>query len=301
MSALLSALAALFVGDLQRDRVVPASGYTSTLTSVTAAAMSFLVVFALSLSLASYRLAQDWSKALEQSATLRISAPTEQLDAQVARAIEILETTPGVASARPLSSEEQSALLTPWLGVDVPFDKLPLPRLIEIVQTSDGFDPQGLRLRLTGELPSAVLDDHVRWRRPLVQAANWLSVLGVLAIGLIGLTSGAMIILAARAALAANAQVIAVLRLIGATDAYVEAAFVRRFAFRTFIGAVVGTVLGAGVVALFPGEEEQAAILTGLRFSGVEWMSLVLIPPILSSIAFSATRYAANRVLKGLT
>ena len=110
--------------------------------------------------------------------------------------------------------------------------------MIEIVQTPDGFDPQGLRLRLTGELPSAVLDDHVRWRRPLVQAANWLSVLGVVAIGLIGLTSGAMIILAARAALAANAQVITVLRLIGATDAYIEAAFVRRFAFRTFIGAL---------------------------------------------------------------
>ena len=301
MSALLSALAALFVGDLQRDHVVPASGYTSTLTSLTAAAMAFLVVFALALSLASYRLAQDWSEALEQSATLRISAPVEQLEVQVARAMDILETTPGVASARALSSEEQSGLLTPWLGVDVPFDKLPLPRLIEIVQTPDGFDPQGLRLRLTGELPSAVLDDHVRWRRPLVQAANWLSMLGVVAIGLIGLTSGAMIILAARAALAANAQVITVLRLIGATDAYIEAAFVRRFAFRTFIGAVAGTILGAGVIALFPGEEEQAAILTGLRLSGVEWMWLVLIPPILSSIAFSATRYAANRVLKGLT
>ena len=301
MNALFSALAALFVGDLQRDRVVPASGYTSTLTSLTAAAMAFLVVFALSLSLASYRLAQDWSEALEQSATLRISAPVEQLDAQVSRAIEILDTTPGIASARPLSSEEQSDLLTPWLGIDVPIETLPLPRLIEIVQTADGFDPQGLRLRLTGELPGAVLDDHVRWRQPLVQAANWLSVLGAVAIGLIGLTSGAMIILATRAALSANAQVIAVLRLIGATDAYIEAAFVRRFAFRTFIGAVIGTILGAGVAALFPGEEKQAVILTGLRLSGVEWLWLVLIPPSLSSIAFSATRYAANRVLQGLT
>ena len=212
-----------------------------------------------------------------------------------------METTPGVDSARPLSSEEQSDLLTPWLGVDVPFDKLPLPRLIEIVQTPDGFDPQGLRLRLTGELPSAVLDDHVRWRRPLVQAANWLSVLGMVAIGLIGLISSAMIILAARAALASNAQVITVLRLIGATDAYIEAAFVRRFAFRTFIGAVVGTIIGTGIIMLLPGEEEQVAIVTGLRLSGVEWIWLVLIPPILSSIAFSATRYTANRVLNGLT
>ena len=74
---------------------------------------------------------------------LRISAPVEQLDAQVARAIEILETTPGVASARALSGEEQSDLLTPWLGVDVPFDQLPLPRLIEIVQTPMGLIRKG--------------------------------------------------------------------------------------------------------------------------------------------------------------
>ena len=73
MSVRFSALATLFVGDLQRDRVVPASGYTSALTSLTAAAMAFLVVFALALSLASYRLAQDWSKALEQSATLELT------------------------------------------------------------------------------------------------------------------------------------------------------------------------------------------------------------------------------------
>lgn len=102
-----------------------------------------------------------------------------------------------------------------------------------------------------------MLDDHVRWRRPLVQAANWLSVLGVVAIGLIGMTSGAMIILATRAALAANAQVITVLRLIGATDAYIEAAFVRRFAFRTFIGAVLGTIIGAELSHSSPAKKSK--------------------------------------------
>ena len=89
MSALFSALAALFVGDLQRDRVVPASGYTSTLTSLTAAAMAFLVVLHWHFPCI-YRLAQDWS-GVGPIRNLRISA--EQLDAQVARAIEILETT----------------------------------------------------------------------------------------------------------------------------------------------------------------------------------------------------------------
>ena len=50
----------------------------------------------------------------------------------------------------------------------------------------------------------------------------------------------AMITLAARAALAANAEVIRVLRLVGAKDSYIARAFVRRFTLRTLAGAAVG-------------------------------------------------------------
>ena len=106
-SALFGPCRVIRKGDLQRDRVVPASGYTSTLTSLTAAAMAFLVVFALALSLhpiAWHRTGpRRWNN--PQPCAFR---PLSDNYAQVARAIEILETTPGVASARALSSEEQS-------------------------------------------------------------------------------------------------------------------------------------------------------------------------------------------------
>ena len=88
---------------------------------------------------------------------------------------------------------------------------------------------EGLRLRLAAEAPGAVLDDHTRWRRPLVRAAERLRMLGWASILLIAATTAAMITLAANAALAANAQVIGVLRLVGARDAYIARAFERRF------------------------------------------------------------------------
>ena len=53
---------------------------------------------------------------------------------------------------------------------------------------------------------------------------------------LIGATMAAMITLAARAALATNAEVIRVLRLVGAKDSYIARAFVRRFTLRTLPG-----------------------------------------------------------------
>ena len=85
-----------------------------------------------------------------------------------------------------------------------------------------------------------MLDDHTRWRRPLAVAAERLRLLGVLSIVLIGAPMAAMITLAANAALAANAQVIRVLRLVGARDSYIARAFVRRFTLRALAGAAVG-------------------------------------------------------------
>ena len=67
-------LMALLRGEVQADRIVPRTGQTARLTLAVSAAMAFLAVFALALSLASGRLADRWSAALAQSATIRLSA-----------------------------------------------------------------------------------------------------------------------------------------------------------------------------------------------------------------------------------
>lgn len=286
-------------GDVQADRSVPPTGFTARLTLFTAAAMALLAVFALSLSLASARLAARWSDDLAQSSTLRISAPAEQMAAQTAAALEVLRTTPGIASARALTQEEEQALLTPWFGPDLPLGALPIPQLIEINEQGGGYDATGLRARLQAEVPGAVLDDHTRWREPLVAAAGKLRGLGALAIMLIGASTAAMITLAAQSALSANAQVIRVLRLVGARDSYIARAFVRRFTLRALSGAAVGTLLGAVLVVLLPGGAQGGdSFLTGIGFSGGDWLWLVLIPPLTAAVAFAATRGAARRMLE---
>ncbi len=283
------------------DRVVPPSGYTARLTQFTAAAMAFLAVFALALLLATGRLADRWSSELARSATVRISASGGQIAPQTAAALRVLRATPGVASARPLDDAEERALLEPWFGPDLPLDSLPIPKLIEVIEGTPGFDTTGLRLRLQAEAPGAVLDDHTRWRKPLVAAADRLRLLGLVAIVLIAAATAAMITLAANAALAANGQVIRVLRLVGARDAYIARAFVRRFTLRTVVGAAIGTVLAAGAILALPSASAQGGFLTGLGFQGVEWIWPSLIPLLAGVVAFFATRIAAFRTLKRIT
>ncbi|UWQ96061.1 cell division protein FtsX [Rhodobacteraceae bacterium M385] len=291
---------ALVGRDSQADRVVPRSGQSARLTLATSAAMAFLAVFAMALSMASGRLADRWSDALAQSSTIRISAPAAELEAQTWAVLTVLEQTPGIESARALSDEDQQALLSPWFGPDLPLDDLPIPRLIEIIETPEGYDPDGLRQRLVAEAPGAVLDDHDRWRRPLADAASRLRLLGGLALVLILGATAAMVTLAAQAALSANEQVIRVLRLVGARDSYIARAFVRRFTLRALTGAAIGTGIGVLAVLILPSARDTAAILTGLSFSGTGWLWPLLIPVLAATTAFFATRFAAFRTLRGL-
>lgn len=288
----------LIAGDPQADRAVPPTGFTARLTLFAAGAMAFLAVFSLALSLATGRLADRWASELARTSTLRISAPEDQVDAQLRAALTVLETTPGVAAARALTPEEQRALLEPWFGPDLPIEDLPIPQLVEIIEDGDGYDSTGLRARLQAEVPGAVLDDHTRWREPMIAAASRLRSLGWIAIVLIGASTAAMITLAAQAALAANAQVIRVMRLVGARDIYIARAFVRRFTLRALIGATIGTLAGMIAVLLLPSADVAGGFLTGLGFQGVHWLWPFIIPPLAAAVAFFATRAAALRTLR---
>jgi cell division transport system permease protein len=145
------------------------------------------------------------------------------------------------------------------------------------------------------------LDDHTSWRAPLLEAASRVRLISWSVIILIGAAVAAMITLAAQASLAANAQVIRVLRLVGARDTYIARAFVRRYTLRAGLGAVVGVVVGMAATLLMPQGGTGDSILTGVGLVGAEWLLLIVIPILSAVVAFFATRAAAFRRLKEQT
>ena len=282
-------------------QIVPTNGFTSLLTFFTSASMAFLIVFSIAMSTAADRLAQSWSASLANSATLRVSAPLVDIESQTEAALNVLSSTKGIASFRLLKVEEQQALLEPWFGPDVPIDNLPMPRLIVIEENEDGYDRLGLRLRLAAEVPSAVLDDHTRWREPLVKAAYRIWFLGWLSTCLVLCIVVSMIILVTRAGLLSNRKVIEVLRLVGATDQYIAGAFVRKFAFRAFFGSMLGAFAASMTLFLLPSEADQTVILAGLRLEGFEWSWLIVVPLSFFVFTFLTARIASISVLRSLT
>ena len=280
-------------------QVVPNTGFTKWLTTFTAGAMSFLAVVGLAFSLICSDLSNEWGESLKNS-SLRLSAPTDLLEKHTKVALAILEQTSGVKSARLVGIGAKKKLLEPWLGVDFPLEAIAMPALIEIHETEAGVDYEGLRLRLSAELPSAILDNHAEWRRPIEVVSKLVSQLGMFTVILIMLSSIAMVTMASNAALSANVKVLRVLRLVGAFDTFIVTSFVRIFTLRIFLGSLTGTVCAGIVLFLIPTFSENLGILDVVSLEVKDTIYIACVPFLFAIISIFATRNAVKFSLKRL-
>jgi cell division transport system permease protein len=278
---------------------VPSSGVPAVAVAIASSATAFLAAASLCLGLAAARVSGRWSGEIASAATVVLTGSAEP-EAEARAVLRVLAETPGIAAARLVSPGEAAALLAPWLGEGLPLDALPVPRLVAVTETATGPDREGLRLRLAAEAPSALYDDHDRWRRPLLDAALGLQWLAATAVALTFLLMLALTGLAARASLAHHEGIVTTLRLVGATDGFVIRTFVRRFALRALRGSVAGTLAAALAVLLLPGPDEETALLTRLAPRGPEWLALIAIPPAAALAAVLATRAAVRSALRRL-
>ena len=268
-------------------RIVPSGGVSSWLILATAAIMAFLAAIAFAFAFSAARIADHWTADLARSATVRISVPADQIDAQTQRALEVLNTTPGIESASVVETSDQEALLAPWLGGVIALDEIDLPRLIAVVESPEGPDREGLRLRLAGEVPGARYDDHGQWRRPIVRTAGNVWRLSMVSIALVLLTTLTIVAIAAQASLMSHARSIATLRLMGAKDRFITRAFVRRVTVLALAGAALGT-LCAVVVLLVQNSGGAQDLVARLAPSGVQWIWIIILP-----LAFAAASYVS--------
>jgi cell division transport system permease protein len=205
------------------------------------------------------RAAEVWSADVRTAMTVRVLAPADDEAAQrAARAIGDVE---GVTSARAMTRARASDLLEPWLGAgELPAD-IPLPRLVEVgVDPSDAGVAARIGARLS-ELGFAVqVDDHARWANEVRRAAGLVRAVSFAAVLLFIGAVVAAIAFAARAALVARREVVEVLHLVGAEDAFIAAEVRRRFA---MLGLRAGAVGAAGAAVA------GAALLIGASGAGI--------------------------------
>jgi cell division transport system permease protein len=279
--------------DLPLDRD-PAGGFLPWIVGF----MVYLAAMAVAGTVFANGLIDRWRSDLTDAVTVQIlpngeRETTQDQTARVAAAVKFLMDVPGIASAAPVAHEEIVRLLEPWLGSGNIIDDLPLPALIAVhLQPDAAFNLPEIKRRLAEAAPGAVLEDHKPWLADLARLARGIEALTLLTLVLVAVASILIIVFVSRSALAQHQEVIQVLSLIGARDAYI-AGQLQAYAFRlATLGAALGVALAIATIfaaAKLLGEAETN-LMPELGSLSWRWLLLILPIPAAGVSAVATTR-----------
>ncbi len=264
--------------------------------------MVYLSIVALAGLLALERMTARWDHGVVGTLTVHMApaATAEQNARRLKDATDVLTATPGVARAEPVPAARVAELLEPWLGPSVRDADLPLPLLIDVeLRDEPEVDLGQLGRSLDAVVPGTAVDDHRSWLRRLVSLARAVEALAAAMLGLVALVTVVAVVFATRAGLAVNRDVIEVLHLIGAHDAYIASQFAAR-AFKTaFKGGLLGFLLAAPTlfaIGFFAARIEEG-LLPRIEFGPVHWGMFAAVPLLAAMAALVSARTTVLRTL----
>ncbi len=282
-----------------------------SLTAVIAI-MTFLAALTTGATIMVLGASRDWRSAVGREVTVQVRPVAgRDIEADVAKAADVVRASPGVAEVRPYSKQESASLVEPWLGSGLPLDELPMPRLI-VVKLQSGARPDftSLRQALAAQVPSASLDDHRRWIDRMRTMAGTAALGGIVVFGLVLAVTVLSVAFATLGAMATNRPVIEVLHYVGATDAFI----LRQFQHHFLVLGLKGGAIGGGLaIALFgfleaasawlagtPGGEETTALLGGFALPASGYVAILAEIVFMAAITALASRRIVNRTLESM-
>lgn len=223
------------------DRRLLAAGKRRGATKWLIAIQMFVMVVVSAAGLAIGNAAALLGEATEHQFTVQLvdAEVTSDDIAAAARAID------GVSGATAISEAEVRATLDRWLGPAAEEADLPIPAIVELT-LDPAADRAAIEAALHSRYDGAVLSSNSATIAPLLRSLTALGWVAAFLVLLVAVAAGAAVVLAARAALAANQPVIAVMHGVGATDEQVA----RLFQYRIAVDSLVGGLIGAGAAAL---------------------------------------------------
>lgn len=290
--------------------VVPRSAGSLRSLTVTMTVMCYFACLAIGGLILINRAVDAWTSGLSSEMTVQVRpVQNADIDAEVAKAAELLKGFPGISAVDVLDREAGAKLLEPWLGSHN-LDDLPIPRLIRLtIDQANPPDAEKLARELDAQVKGAVLDTHRRWQAELSRTARALSLLSYAILALICLSAVAMVIFATRTVLESNRQVVDVLHLVGATDAYVAGQIDRRFVRTGLVSGLIGVALGVVTFLLlsFTGnsgggiaDASRGLLLAPPQIAAQSYAALLLVPVVATLISLITSRLTLMRMLRNV-
>jgi len=259
--------------------------------------------------------ADAWTAGLDGAMTVQVRSDTgnnpganpgsraENTANITAQAEAALRSVAGVTSARALDASELDALLKPWFGDDGAPAGAPLPILIDVqLDTIAPAVVSDLTAALERAGIDASVDDHESWARDLRRAAGAARTLALATFALLVAAAIAVTSFATRTSLAARADVVDVLHLVGADDTYIASEFTRRFLGLGVRAGLLGATLAfaAALAAFLLTRGGGDDFLPSFRFARLDVIILALAPLASATVAAFTARETVLRTLKRL-
>lgn len=290
--------------------IVPPGSVTGHSLTLVIAIMCFLACLTAGAVYMIHQSADAWMKDISSEVTVQIE-PADGTDSEkiVADVSAFLTKERGISDVRPMSVEDSTQLLEPWLGSTDALKSLPVPRLIALeLDRSTPPDLDAVRASLAQQFQGVSLDDHRGWQRQIRTVTHGFALGGLGILLLVASATTAVIISATRSALAANREIVEVLHFVGATDRFIAREFEKHFlnlGIRAgFVGAIcamtiflvmptVVGLIGGGAVTM---AEVQRLVGTGsLDFAGYILLGIVVI--VIAGLCMLTSRFGVYRIL----
>ena len=284
-----------------RHRLLPGGRLAGPMPWIIAI-MMFLTVPSAAAGLALGAAVQAMSADLAGRASVQVvEADAAVRDQLAARMLQALRQASEVRAATPVDPAALADQLRPWLGEDAASADLPVPALIDVTLTPGATEAKVDRLRrLLGSIaPSLRIEPHAAFLLPL---AGLLTALGWLAVGVVVLmtvATGAVVVLAARAAHDSHRGTIDVLHLMGSTDVQIARLFQWRIGLDALLGGVLGFAFAVATLLVIGLRLDATGsdLLGAVALDGTGWALLALLPVAGVLLAVLTARWTVLRAL----
>ena len=250
-----------------------------------------------------------WNNSILGSLTVQIM-PVNTTDIQKSReetllhqdkVVEFFKSLPEVESATPLSDDQLWALLQPWLGDGINILELPTPRIIDVrIKHGEVIDYHKLAEMEIDVSHLASLDNHKLWLNKLINFADGLKVLAMSILVLVVAISTGAIFYTTQTNLGLHRNIIEILHIMGAKDAYIAQQYAKRDAFIGFFGGVCGLVFAVPTIFMIAhlAAQIEGGIINEAKLDFFSWGLILSLPLFSALIAMLTAYYTVKRTLE---
>lgn len=291
-------------------QIVPQSSVSGRALTAVISIMSFLACLTAGMVYMVNQSANAWFNDIASEVTVQVS-PLDGTDIEerISKVSKVLRRQVGIVSVRPFSLAESSALLEPWLGTGDTLSALPVPRLIAIeIDRSLPPDLSSIRRKLASRFKGVLLDDHRHWQAQIRSLTRSVALAGIGILILVATATIAVIVSAARSAMASNHEIVEVLHFVGAQRKFIASEFERHFLALGIRSGLLGALAAAAMFLLAPlaiqmlgggsvtaSEIKQLVGSAQLDFTGFALLGLIVVA--VAGICMFTSSYWVDRIL----